>query len=85
MRLHTEFPTDWKNIVQLWRENGEVLPFKAVKSSWSADVGHYLVVERVEVKTWPYGNAWGQCHWQGVPGGHGEKVNQPGTYTWRKL
>lgn len=85
MRLHSEPDTDWKNIFLLWRENGEILPFKVAKRSWSAEAGHYLIVERVEIKKWPYGDAWGQYHWRAVPGAHGEKVNQPGTYTWRKL
>lgn len=85
MRLDSEPHTDWKNIFQLWRENGEVLPFKVAKSSWSAEAGHYLIVERVEIKTWPYGNAWGQYHWRGEPGAAAEKISQPGTYTWRKL
>lgn len=85
MRLHTEPDTDWKNIFQLWRGNGEALPFKVAKSSWSAEAGHYLLVERIEIKTWPYGNAWGQYHWRGVPGAKNEKINQPGTYTWKAL
>jgi hypothetical protein len=85
MRLQTEPDTDWKNIFQLWHENGEVLPFKVAKSSWSAEAGHYLIVERIKIKTWPYGDAWGQYHWRGVPGETNEKVNQPGTYTWRTL
>lgn len=64
MRLHTEPDTDWKNIFQLWRENGEAVPFKVAKSTWSADAGHFLIVERVEVTKWPYGTAWGQYHWR---------------------
>jgi len=59
MRFHTEPGTEWKNIFQLWRENGETLPFKVAKSTWSAEVGHYLVVERIEIKSSPYGAAWG--------------------------
>ncbi|CAH2408214.1 hypothetical protein MES5069_660015 [Mesorhizobium escarrei] len=59
MRLHTEPDTDWKNIFQLWRANGEAVPFKVAKSTWSADAGHFLIVEGVEVKRWPYGAAWG--------------------------
>lgn len=35
--------TDWKNIFQLWRENGERLPFIVAKSTWSAAAGHYGV------------------------------------------
>ncbi|WP_210247022.1 hypothetical protein [Phyllobacterium endophyticum] len=55
--MHTEPDTDWKNIFQLWREGGEALPFQVAKSSWAADAGHFLVVERVEIKKWPYGAA----------------------------
>jgi hypothetical protein len=85
MRLHTEPDVDWKNIFQLWREAGEALPIRVVKNTWSAEVGHYLIVERIEIGRWPYGLAWGQYHWRGVPGPTGEKINQPGTYTWRAL
>jgi hypothetical protein len=85
MRLHTEPDTDWKNIFQLWRENGEAVPFKVAKSTWSADAGHFLIVERVEVKKWPYSATWGQYHWNGVPGPKGEKVNKSGTFTWRTI
>lgn len=51
MRLHTEPETAWKNIFQLWKENGESLPFKVAKSTWSSAAGHYLIVEKVEVKS----------------------------------
>jgi hypothetical protein len=81
MRLHTEPGLDWKNIFQLWREAGEALPIRVVKNTWSAEAGHYLIVERIEIGRWPYGLAWGQYHWRGVPGPTDEKINQPGTYT----
>ena len=81
MRLHTEPDTDRKNIFQLWRENGEAVPFKVAKSSWSAEAGHFLIVERVEVKKVVHR---GQYHCNGVPGTKGEKVNQSGTFAWRK-
>jgi hypothetical protein len=85
MRLHTEPDTEWKNIFQLWRGSGEVLPLKVAKSSRSAEAGDFLIVERAAIKKWPYGTAWGQYHWKGVPGATGEKINQPGTYTWKRL
>lgn len=84
-RIETQPDTDWKNIFQLWDENGRRLPFKVAKQTWSAEAGHYLVVERIEIGNWPYGKAWGQYHWNGVPGAPAEKVNQPGTYTWCKV
>ncbi|MBY5694683.1 hypothetical protein [Rhizobium leguminosarum] len=67
MRLHTEPDTEWRNIFQLWRESGEVLPLKVAKSSWSAEAGHFLIVEDIAIKKWPYGTAWGQYHWKGYP------------------
>jgi hypothetical protein len=50
MGLHTEPNTNWHNIFQLWKVNGERLPFPVVKNSWSATPGHYLLVEKVEIK-----------------------------------
>jgi hypothetical protein len=77
MRFHTEPDTDWKNIFQLLRQNGEKLPFTVAKGTWSADASHYLVAERVEIKKWPYGSAWGQYHWKGGPDGPKEKSARP--------
>jgi len=82
MRFHTEPDTEWKNIFQLWQENGGQLPFTVAKSTWSAEAGHYLVVEKIDIKKWPYGFAWGQYHWNGVPGERG-KISAAGTYNWR--
>ena len=84
MRLHTEPETAWKNIIQLWKENGESLPFKVAKSTWSSAAGHYLIVEKVEVKKWPYGDAWGHYHWNGKPSERG-KIKAAGTYNWKLL
>jgi hypothetical protein len=53
MRFHTEPDTEWKNIFQLWQENGGQLPFTVAKSTWSAEAGHYLVVEKIDIKKWP--------------------------------
>jgi hypothetical protein len=85
VRYHTEPETDWKNIFQLWKEGGDVLPFTVAKSTWSAEAGHYLIVERVEVKTWPYGFAWGCYHWEGGPGDPQEKISAAGTYNWKRI
>lgn len=59
-RMETQPDTDWQNIFQLWDENGRQLPFRAAKKTWSAEAGHYLIVERIEVGNWPLGKAWGQ-------------------------
>jgi len=53
MRLHDEPSRDWKNIFQLWKENGERLPFIVARNSWDAASGSYLVVERIEIKNGP--------------------------------
>ena len=84
MRLHTEPSTEWKNIFQLWRHNGEVLPFRVVRSSWSADAPHFLVVEEIEIRNWPYGTAWGSWHYAGQPPKR-EKIGVAGTYVWRLM
>ncbi len=84
MRLDTEPDVDWKNIFQLWRENGERVPFKVAKNTWSAEAGHFLIVERVEIKKWPYGDAWGHYHWGGRPSER-KKIDAAGVYKWRLL
>ena len=71
-----------KNLFELWREGGEVLPFKAVLDSWSEEAGHYALIEKIEIKTWPYGNAFGQYFFNGLPGKKGIIANA-GTYRWK--
>jgi hypothetical protein len=85
MRLHTEPDTIWRNIFELWRSNGEKLPFTVAKNSWSASAGHFLVVEEIQIKKWPYGSAWGRYYWKGIPSSHKEKIAAAGTYNWRLL
>jgi hypothetical protein len=74
--------SDGKNIFELWKENGEKLPFKAIINSWSEEKGHYAIIEKVEVKTWPYGDAYGQYFFHGKAGERG-KIRNAGTYRWR--
>lgn len=71
-----------KNIFELWRENGEKLPFKAVIDSWSEAKGHYALIEKIEIKKWPYGNAYGQYFFNGKPGEKGY-IRNAGTYRWK--
>ena len=86
LRYYSKSHTDWRNIFQLWRDNGEQVPFVVVKSTWSAASGHFLIVEEVKVKRWPYGDAWGSYHWNGShDGGPREKISAAGTYNWRGL
>jgi len=48
------------NLFELWKENNESLPFKAILDSWSEAAGNYVLVEKIEIKKWPYGVAYGQ-------------------------
>jgi len=48
-----------KNIFELWKENGEKLPFRIRRDNWlMPDV--FILVEKVEIKKWPYGIAHGE-------------------------
>ena len=70
-----------KNLFELWREGGEKLPFKVILDSWN-ETKHYAVVERVEIKDWPYGNAFGQYFFNGKPG-EKSAIRNAGTYRWK--
>jgi hypothetical protein len=70
-----------QNIFQLWALAHEQVPFKAVKETWSGRPGQFMLVEKVEIKKWPYGTAWGRyCNGREV--GELGKVPNAGTYTW---
>lgn len=72
---------DKKNIFELWRENGEKLPFMAIIDSWD-ETKHYALIEKIEIKKWPYGNAFGQYFFNGEPGEKGA-IRNSGTYRWK--
>jgi len=72
---------DKKNIFELWLENWETLPFKVVLDSWD-ETKHHAVVKSVQIKKWPYGNAFGQYFFQGEPGERG-LIRNAGTYRWK--
>lgn len=65
-----------KNIFELWKESGEKLPFAAVIDSWDP-VEHFVVVEEVLIKKWPYGEAKGQYFFNGRPGERGGSLGTP--------
>lgn len=73
---------DSKNLFELWRENGEKLPFKAVSDSWSESSGHYVLIKSIKIKNWPYGYAIGQYFFYGKPGKIGVIANS-GCYKWK--
>lgn len=70
-----------KNIFELWRENGEKLPIKVIINSWD-ETKHYALIEKIEIKKWPYGKAYGQYFFYGRPGEKGE-IRNAGTYRWK--
>src|SRR5262245_18279714 len=51
------------NIFELWRRNGELLPFGARRASW-AETTHVLV-EEIKIRRWPYGEAFGWVYVRG--------------------
>jgi hypothetical protein len=72
---------DGKNIFQIWKDGGEKLPFRVRLDSWSEYRGHYALIEKIEIRKWPYGNAFGQYFFNGVPGRTGQ-IDNAGTYRW---
>lgn len=72
---------DKKNIFQLWKDNNEKLPFNAIIDSWD-ESKHYVVVEDIEISSWPYGKATGQYFFNGTPGEKGS-IKNAGTYRWK--
>ncbi|MGB7787489.1 hypothetical protein [Methanoregula sp.] len=78
-----------KNIFQIWKENDEKVPFAVRRRSVSGQ--YYTVVERIEIKKWPYGDAFGYPTINGQYSGHYEyskewrnqkKIPCSGCYQW---
>jgi len=59
-----------KNIFEIWKDNGEVIPFAVRRNNWSSE--YYTVVEKIEIKKWPYGNAYGYPTKNGIYSNHYE-------------
>jgi hypothetical protein len=75
---------DWHNIFEVWDQNGRTLPFKVVRESWSQTGNHYYLVEKIEIRYWPYGFAWGRYVRDGNAGEE-QKIRGAGSYQWRKV
>jgi len=71
-----------KNIFEIWKENGEKLPFKVIRNSWDENKGHFALVKKIEIGKWPYGKAYGQYFYYGKPGIIGI-IGCAGTYAWK--
>lgn len=81
----TEVPLrDWHNIFEVWDMNGRELPFKVIRQSWNPSADQYFLVEKVEIRNWPYGFAWGRYVRDGNIGEQ-EKIGSAGSYQWRKV
>jgi len=48
-----------KNIFELWKEHGEKLPFKVKRQNWTM-LNVFILVEKIEIRKWPYGTAYGK-------------------------
>ena len=66
-----------KNIFQIWKENGEKIPFAVRRRNWSNR--YYTVVMAINIKKWPYGDAFGYSTKNGVYSNHYEYDN-----AWKK-
>jgi hypothetical protein len=70
-----------KNVFELWKANGEKLPFKVIRWTWNPATN--FLVERVEIRKWPYGKAWGRFVRGGVADANSEALSCAGTYEWK--
>jgi hypothetical protein len=75
---------DCHNIFELWALNDRTLPMKVVRESWNQAADHYILVERIAIRKWPYGFAWGRHFRNGVPAEE-QKIGSAGSYQWRRL
>ncbi|QRI48307.1 hypothetical protein JQC76_09335 [Elizabethkingia anophelis] len=71
------------NIFQIWKEIGERVPFMVKKGYWS-DYSNVLIT-RIDIKKYPYGDAYGISCNNGNLTGESEKLNSPGVYDWKLI
>jgi len=77
---------DRHNIFELWELNGRKLPIKVVRQSWYGAAGQFMLVEKIEIRKWPYGLAWGRYHQGGGPKDEKhEKISCAGSYQWKLM
>lgn len=48
-----------KNIFELWKENKEKIPFNVRRTNWTMP-NVFIKVEKIEIKKFPYGTAYGK-------------------------
>ncbi len=82
---------EWLNVFQIWRKYGEKTPFAVRRWSWHPE--SCFIVTNIEVKKFPYGDAYGYFHsWREgkinidllklEKEGKYEKLNGAGCYQW---
>lgn len=78
-----------KNIFQIWKEIGKKVPFGVRRDNWSNE--YYTIVEKIEIRRWPYGSAFGYPTINGKYSNHYEYSNEwvkaklipgAGSYQW---
>lgn len=86
MRLGPVFvpERDCHNIFELWALNDRHLPMKVVRGSWNQAADHHMLVERIEIRKWPYGHAWGRYCRNGEVAEE-QKIGSAGSYQWGKV
>ena len=57
---------------------------KVLKETWNPDTDHFFLVERIEIRKWPYGFAWGRYHRDGKSDAQ-QKISAAGTYQWKRV
>lgn len=68
------------NIFQIWKDIGERVPFIARKGHWSQHSS--VLITKVEIKKFPYGDAYGISLNNGFVNSKNEKLSSPGVYAW---
>jgi hypothetical protein len=63
-----------KNIFEIWKDGGEKLPFAVRREKW--DEQFFTVVTGIQIRKWPYGNAYGYPTLNGDYSNHYEYDSQ---------
>lgn len=81
-----------KNIFQIWKENGEKTPFAVRRDNWSEK--YYTVVEKIIIRKFPYGKAYGCPVKNGITTDHykyskewcdNKEIPCAGCYQWTRV
>ena len=73
----------FNNIMQLWSQNDEDLPFIVRRNTWSEY--SLMIVVGVRIREWPYGVAWGYYVNDGRISEKEQDVKCAGNFSWELL